>query len=144
MNNIFTLLCLPVEFRRLMFKRETLSMMNCHHIKVVNLYQLPFKRSWKGCRNALRGFQLVLSLFSYNSFGKKILSTRPKFCDNLGGPSSSVCWELLIQKKKQKSLIQSRGFCSGWSVEMSTLEHALYSNSQQISSRFKVVLEKWM
>lgn len=44
----------PGKFARLMFKRETLSMMNCYHIKVVNLYQLPFKMSWNGRRNVLR------------------------------------------------------------------------------------------
>lgn len=51
----------PGEFIRLMFKRETLSMMNRYHITVVNLYQLPFKMSWNGSRDALRGFQLLLS-----------------------------------------------------------------------------------
>lgn len=65
----------PGKFKRSMFRRETLSMMNCYHIKVVNLYQLLFKKSWNRCRNVGRGFQLVLSAFVvvvylfFNSFG---------------------------------------------------------------------------
>lgn len=61
----------PGKFIRLMFKRETLSMMNCYHINVVNLYQIPFRMSWDGCRNAVRGCQLVLSAALFPFFWKK-------------------------------------------------------------------------
>lgn len=46
-------------------------MMNCYHIKVVNLYQLPTKMSWNGCRNAMRVFQLVLSAVFSQFFQKR-------------------------------------------------------------------------
>lgn len=61
----------PGKFIRFMFKRETVSMMNCYHIKVVNLYQRPFTMSWSGCRNAGRGFQLLLyAMFFQFIWGK--------------------------------------------------------------------------
>lgn len=67
---IYTIMS-PSEFIRLMFKRETVSMMNCYHITVVNLYQLPFEMSWNGSRDTLRGFQLVLSAMFLQFLGEK-------------------------------------------------------------------------
>lgn len=61
----------PGKIVRLMFNKETLSLMNCYHIKVVNLYQLPFKMSWNCCRNAARAFQLVLSAVFFQFFWKR-------------------------------------------------------------------------
>lgn len=120
----------PGKFKRLMFKRETLSMMNCYHIKVVSLYQLLFAMSWNGCRNVGRGFQLVLSafvvvvcFFFLNSFGeKKILSSRPTFCDNGCAQQQSVP-RLINTKGKAKSIIQLEPGLLKWLVvKMSALE----------------------
>lgn len=84
----------PGKCIRLMFKRETLSMMNGYRRKVVNLYQPPFAMSWDACRNAVSAFQRVLSAIFFQFLWKKKdpESFRP-FRNNRGGPSRSVCWD---------------------------------------------------
>lgn len=136
----------PGEFIRLMLKRETLSMMNCYHITVVNLYQLPFKMSWNGSRDALRGLQLVCSAMFLQFLWKikKVLRARPIVMSRVS-TTTGYAQGLLIQDGRQDLWFnQNWDFWSGRHIEMSTLEHVLSSNRQWISWRFKMVLAKHM
>lgn len=97
----------PGEFIRLMLKRETLSMMNCYHITVVSVYQLPFKMSWNGSRDALRGLQLVRSAMFLQFLWKKKGIEGQAHCDVSGEHSNRVCPGLINTGGEARSLIQS-------------------------------------
>lgn len=110
-----------------MFKWETLSVMNCYHIKVVNLYQLPFKVRGSECRTA--------GEFPSTAFcnpclpflwGKEmVLDSRPKCCSNWRGLRNSICGDLLLEKERQKSKTYNWKFGSEWKARISVPQKSL-------------------